>query len=271
MGGDWFDVIPLSGARVALVVGDVVGHGLHAAAAMGRLRTAVRTLADVDLAPDELLTQLDDLVIGLAEEADAENASAHVLSDIGATCLYAVYDPVSGTCTAARAGHPAPALVQPDGEVRFLDLPTGPPLGVGGLPFETSETALPPGSVLALFTDGLIESRETDLDVRLEQLRLSLSAPAPSLEALCDHVVETLLPEYHSDDAALLMVRAHGLDEGQVASWRVPAEPEAVGKVRRDVARRLADWDLEELGFTTELAVSELVTNAIRYGATPSG
>src|SRR5215469_11401422 len=133
VGGDWFDVIPLSGARVALVVGDVVGHGIHASATMGMLRTAVRTLADVDLAPDELLVRLDDLVSRLSARADADDADAPE-NDVGATCLYAVYDPVSRRCSLARAGHPMPALVTPDGAVSFVDMPAGPPLGLGGLP-----------------------------------------------------------------------------------------------------------------------------------------
>lgn len=142
VGGDWIDVIPLSGSRVALVVGDVVGHGLRASATMGRLRTAVRTLADVDLAPDELLTHLDDLVIRLASESES-NVVGEAASEIGATCLYAVYDPVSGRCCLARAGHPVPALVRPDGTSTLLDLPpalhsvsadcpSNPPRGVAG-------------------------------------------------------------------------------------------------------------------------------------------
>lgn len=130
IGGDWFDVIPLSGARVALVVGDVVGHGVQASATMGRLRTAVRTLADVDLAPDELLTQLDDIVLRLDSERTQDAAEEPPSpGEVGATCLYAVYDPISRRCTMARAGHPVPAMVTPDGKVSFLDLPIGPPWG----------------------------------------------------------------------------------------------------------------------------------------------
>jgi Stage II sporulation protein E (SpoIIE)/GAF domain len=135
VGGDWFDVIPLSGTRVALVVGDVVGHGIQASATMGRLRSAVRTLADVDLAPDELLTHLDDFVTHLTDEAYGPDSDPHAAvtqdaGDVGATCLYAVYDPVSRHCTLARAGHPLPFVVTPEGSV---DLPAGPPLGLGGL------------------------------------------------------------------------------------------------------------------------------------------
>ncbi|MXM68270.1 SpoIIE family protein phosphatase [Streptomyces sp. HUCO-GS316] len=153
VGGDWFDVIPLSGARVALVVGDVVGHGIHASAAMGRLRTAVRTLADIDLPADELLTDLDDLIIEEARERSASDG------EVGATCLYEVYDPVSRHCTVASAGHPAPAMVAPHGTVDFLKVEPGPPLGVGGVPFEAVDFTLPEGSLLVLYTDGLIETR----------------------------------------------------------------------------------------------------------------
>lgn len=142
VGGDWFDAIPLSGARVALVVGDVVGHGLHAAATMGRLRTAVHTLAGLDYAPDEVLSHLDDLVNRLADEQEPADGSSRGRQIVGATCLYAVYDPTSRRCTLARAGHLPPAVVTSDGAVSLPDLPEGPPLGLGGLPFESAELEL---------------------------------------------------------------------------------------------------------------------------------
>ncbi|MGW1991445.1 SpoIIE family protein phosphatase [Embleya sp. NPDC001921] len=267
VGGDWFDVIPLSGARVALVVGDVVGHGIHAAAAMGRLRTAVRTLADVDLAPDELLTHLDDLVIRLSAEANLEEHGTG--GDIGATCLYAVYDPASNRCSVARAGHPPPAVVRPDGTVELLDLPAGPPLGLGGMPFESTEVELAEGSVLALYTDGLIESRHRDVDRGIDELRRALADPAASLEAVCDNVIASLLPDGPKDDVVLLLARPRAFRNDQVASWDLPAEPEIVARARADAARQLTEWDLEDAIFTTELIVSELVTNAIRYGQAP--
>src|SRR5882757_451242 len=165
VGGDWFDVIPLPGARVALVVGDIVGHGMHAAATMGRLRTAVHNFSMLDLPPDELLAHLDDLVVRIdKDEADAEGRGGRAFSDpgggapiAGATCLYAIYDPVSRRCELARAGHLPPGLVHPDGTVEFLDVPAGPPLGLGGLPFETMAVELPEGSQLVLYTDGLVE------------------------------------------------------------------------------------------------------------------
>ncbi|MFD1663526.1 SpoIIE family protein phosphatase [Streptomyces caeni] len=271
VGGDWFDVIPLSGARVALVVGDVVGHGLQASATMGRLRTAVRTLADVDVAPDELLTRLDDLVIRLAHESEP-GAEAIAPGDIGATCLYAVYDPATGLCCLARAGHPPPAVVWPDGTADFLELPAGPPLGLGGLPFESLEVELPEGSLLALYTDGLVQSRQHDVGVGLERLLLELTGAEASPDALSDRVVEALLPghaDQPADDAALLLARVRRLDADQVVTWDVPAVPEAVSGVRAQVVRRLCQWGLEGASFVTELVVSELVTNAVRYGCPP--
>ncbi len=268
VGGDWFDVIPLSGARVALVVGDVVGHGIHASATMGRLRTAVRTLADVDLPPDELLTRLDDLVSPLSAEAAGGNDD-DADNDVGATCLYAVYDPVSRRCSLARAGHPLPALVTPDGAAGFLDLPAGPPLGLGGLPFESTEIELPAGSILALYTDGLIESRDHDIDHGLERLRRALTHPEPSLETTCDNVLKAVLPTRSADDVALLIARTHALDGDRVATWDLPADPAIVADARKQVARRLTGWGLDDAAFITGLIVSELVTNAIRHAKSP--
>jgi len=268
VGGDWYDVIPLSGSRVALVVGDVVGHGIHAAATMGRLRTAVRTLADIDLPPDELLTHLDDVVLRVSAEAPTV-PDAEAAGDIGATCLYAVYNPVSSRCTLARAGHVPPVVVTRDGTVDILDLPPGPPLGLGGLPFEAAEVDLPEGSLLALYTDGLIAARDHDIEAGLTLLRQVLARPAPSLEATCDAVLETLLPARPDDDVALLLARTHALGSLQVASWDLEADPAAVAGARSRASQQLSTWGLEDLDFTTELVVSELVTNAIRYGTPP--
>ncbi|MDQ0956780.1 serine phosphatase RsbU (regulator of sigma subunit)/anti-sigma regulatory factor (Ser/Thr protein kinase) [Streptomyces sp. B4I13] len=267
VGGDWYDVIPLSGARVALVVGDVVGHGIHAAATMGRLRTAVRTLADIDLPPDELLTHLDDVV--LRPSGEASDDPDEYLGETGATCLYAVYDPVSRRCTLARAGHVPPALTSRDGTVELLELPPGPPLGLGGLPFEATEVELPEGSLIALFTDGLIEARDHDVDAGLTRLRHALARPETSLEAICDTVLEAMLPDRPDDDVALLLARTRALGARQVATWDLDADPAAVARARSHVSRQLGDWGLEELGFTAELVVSELATNAIRYGRPP--
>ncbi|MEU0052328.1 SpoIIE family protein phosphatase [Streptomyces sp. NPDC006309] len=266
VGGDWFDVIPLSGLRVAMVVGDVVGHGIQASATMGRLRTAVRTLADIDLAPDELLTHLDDLVLRLSEESGVEGSPG----EVGATCLYAVYDPVSRRCTLARAGHPPPVLLRPGGPPAVLDLPAGPPLGLGGLPFESAEVELPEGTVLALYTDGLVQSRERDLDASRELLLAALGQGADSLDSTCDRALHALLPPGGAaDDVALLLARTRGLPPSQVATWDIPADPALVAPVRKQVVEQLAAWSLSEASFTAELVVSELVTNAIRYGSHP--
>ncbi|WP_239396241.1 SpoIIE family protein phosphatase [Frankia sp. CiP3] len=266
VGGDWFDVITLSSARVALVVGDVVGHGLHAAATMGRLRTAVQNFSALDLPVDELLAHLDDLVNRLDEEESTE-PGGHGL--IGATCLYAVYDPVSRRCTMARAGHPMPALIHPDGTVEFLDLPAGPPLGLGGLPFETAEFEVSPGSQLVLYTDGLIEDRHRDIDAGLEQLRRLLAHPDRPPEQTCQALAAAMLPAHPGDDVALLVARTHALDAERHASWELPADPTVVSSMRAAVTRKLADWGLDDIAFTTELVASELITNAIRHATGP--
>ncbi|MGI5460961.1 SpoIIE family protein phosphatase [Streptomyces sp. CA-249302] len=274
VGGDWFDLIPLSGARVALVVGDVVGHGVQASAIMGRLRTAVRTLSDLDLSPDELLTHLDDLVIRLSadtgpEGASARDQSAEMATGLGATCLYAVYDPVSRVCTLASAGHPVPAVVGPTGTVRFPDVPTGPPLGLGGLPFETTEITLPEGSLIALYTDGLVESRKQDIDEGRARLSDVLAGPAASLDDLCDKVLARVSPRDPADDIALLIARTRALDPRHVVAWELPADPSMVAGARKLVTAQLDAWNLSEVSFATELVVSELVTNAIRHAAPP--
>ncbi|MGW6974769.1 SpoIIE family protein phosphatase [Streptomyces sp. NPDC054952] len=264
VGGDWFDVIPLPGARVALVVGDVVGHGLHAAATMGRLRTAVYNFSTLDLPPDELLSHLDELVAHIdTDEQEWQGIT-------GATCLCAIYDPVSGQVTAATAGHPGPALVHPDGTVSFPDVPVSPPLGLGaGLPMETMTITLPEGSRLALFTNGLVESRGRDPDAAHAALRAALAGPARSPEETCTAVIDAMLPTRPVDDVALLVARTRRLDPARIAEWDVSPDPAAVSPVRNACARRLADWGLEDIAFTTELILSELLTNAIRYGTEP--
>jgi anti-sigma regulatory factor (Ser/Thr protein kinase) len=240
---------------------------------MGRLRSAVRTLADIDLPPDELLTHLDDLAIQRrmirdhAQEAGRDTGADY--GEVGAACLYMIYDPVSRRCTAARAGHLPPAVVRPGPDVDFLDIPAGPPLGVGGLPFEAAELQLPKDSLLVLYTDGLIESPGHTLDEGLERLRKALSGPTPSLEDMCDHVLNMVADDRSEDDAALVIARVQELDSRHVATWDVPEDLSEVAHVRDLATSQLADWDLEESAFTTELIVSELVTNAIRYGKGP--
>ena len=259
VGGDWFDVIRLSGARVALVMGDVVGHGVHAAATMGRLRTAVRTLADLDLAPDELLARMDDL----AEQLDEDGTNG-----LGATCLYLVYDPISRVCTLASAGHTPPALLRPDGSVDFPQLAEHPPLGIGGTPFAATELTLDEGTVIALYTDGLLDLRHRGTDAALAAVAGVLASPGASLEQLCDRVYDQA-PADSDDDVAVMLARVKSVPDGSVATWDLPADPRSAGTARSATAAQLVGWGLEEAGFTTELVVSELVTNAVRHATGP--
>jgi serine phosphatase RsbU (regulator of sigma subunit) len=270
VGGDWFDVIPLSGARVGLVVGDVVGHGIAAAATMGRLRTAVQTLADMDMPPDELLAHLDDLVLRLsAERTDDEPGHHSTTAFLGATCLYAVYDPVTRRCTMARAGHPPPVVVASDGQVSFPEPPAGPPLGLGAMGFEAMEIELPEGSLFGLYTDGLIEGADRDMERGMARLGEVLARSDTDLATTCTAAVRQLVPVPQPDDIALLLARAHGLDAEHVVSWDVPVDPAAVADLRARATHQVEIWGLPELAMTTELIVSELVTNAIRHAAPP--
>jgi anti-sigma regulatory factor (Ser/Thr protein kinase) len=233
---------------------------------MGRLRTAVRTLADMELPPDELLTHLDDTVQRLAEEDT--DAPEQYPRAVGATCLYAVYDPVTRRCTMARAGHPPPAIIDPQGRVTFPDLPSGTPLGIGlGVPFEAVELELPEGSLLGLYTDGLIETRDHDIDVGMHRLGTALAQPSRSLEELCSRAMETFPGQAPSDDATLLLVRTRTLSPTQVASWVLPSDQTAARIARHMAARQLTEWGLGGLEDATKLIVSELVTNAVRHGS----
>ncbi|MFD9002031.1 SpoIIE family protein phosphatase [Streptomyces sp. NPDC059582] len=270
VGGDWFDVIPLSGARVALVVGDVVGHGINAAATMGRLRTAVHTLADMEVPPDELLAAMDDTVQRLAEaDADAPDWNPAV---VGATCLYAVYDPVTRRCTMAAAGHPPPAIIDPRGKVTFPDLPTGTPLGIGlGALFEAVELELPEGSLLALYTDGMIETREDDIEEGMHRLGAALARPELSLEELCTRAMAPVEDQVACDDASLLLVRTRSLSPAQVASWVLPRDGTIVDRARNLAAGQLAEWGMEGLEGSVKPIVGELVANAVRHSAGPIG
>ncbi|MFD4598259.1 SpoIIE family protein phosphatase [Streptomyces sp. NPDC058464] len=268
VGGDWFDVIPLPGARVAIVVGDVVGHGLHAAATMGQLRTAVHNLSTLDLPPDELLWHLDELVTRLDQDRDGDAGSPTLT---GATCLYAVYDPVSRLCTMARAGHLEPIVVPPDGRAHLPGVPAGPPLGLGGMPYEKGEVELPEGSGIVLFTDGLIEDRRQDIDEGIERLRRALAVPGRTPEQMCRAAIDAMVPGAPRDDVALIVARTRVLDDKHTASWTVPSDPSAVAGVRAAATELLRDWGLEEEAFTLELILSELVTNAIRHATGPVG
>ncbi len=188
VGGDWYDIIPLSGGQVALVVGDVMGHGLPEAATMGRLRTALHTLADLELPPDEIMSHLNDLVAGMGEESYV-------------TCLYALYDSTTQICSIAGAGHPPPAVVHPDGTVHFPELSADPPLGAAEPPFETVELKVPEGSLLVLYTDGLVESSKREMDEGMADLARLLrtayrteSGGEADLEQLCDTLTEGCCP-----------------------------------------------------------------------------
>ncbi|MFJ9819511.1 SpoIIE family protein phosphatase [Streptomyces sp. NPDC101151] len=274
VGGDWFDVIELPGHRTALVVGDVMGRGLRAAVAMGELRTAVRTLALLDLEPAEVLSALDEIARGLGTPGGVQQATraarqprAADLSEVYlATCVYAVYDSVTRRCTFANAGHLPPVLVEPGEAALMLDVPPGMPLGVGGEPFEEVEVELPEGALLALYTDGLVESRDHPLDEGLQAFVGALTDPSRPLEDVCDHVLNTLDTHHGEDDIALLMARVQGLPAESVGDWTLPREPRSVGRAREYARAQLLSWDLEPLVDTTELLVSELVTNALRYG-----
>ncbi|MEV8569609.1 SpoIIE family protein phosphatase [Streptomyces sp. NPDC051322] len=268
--GDWFDVIPLPSLRTAFVVGDVIGHGLPATATMGRLRAAIQTLADLELDPTELLTHLDELVTRIATEAGPEQQDT-----TGATCLYANYDPFTGRCTLASAGHPPPVVIQPDGTPQILEeLSPGPPLGVGGMPFETTAIDLAPGSILALYTDGLIERADYSADDGLQHLANRLAAhhrPGRPLQETGRALLADAANPPPRDDITLLLARTRVLPPHATAAWEFPADPAVVAAAREATSRQLATWGLDDLAFTTELVVSELVTNALRYAGGPIG
>ncbi|WP_234701340.1 ATP-binding SpoIIE family protein phosphatase [Streptomyces malaysiensis] len=285
IGGDWYDVIPLSAERVALVIGDVMGHGLAEAATMGRLRTAVHTLANLELPPEEVLAHLNEVVCDLGDDSFA-------------TCLYAQYDPVTGLCSLARAGHPPPLIVDPEGGVECLEPTPDPPLGAAEPPFSTVDLRLPDGSLLVLYTDGLVESAARDIDTGIAECtqvltsdygRLLTCPPRRSrigvrgtggrqavdhdrLDRLCDLLVGAMLPAQRltADDTALLIARLHGLASGNIAGWPLPEGPVAAGLARTRVREQLRAWGLDELVATTELLASELVANVVRHARGPT-
>ncbi|GGW72469.1 hypothetical protein GCM10010503_57510 [Streptomyces lucensis JCM 4490] len=255
IGGDWFDTIKLPGSRTALVVGDVMGHGLNSAAMMGQLRTAVQTMAAMETPPAQLLRNLDDLARRLGD-------------NYLATCLYAVYDPIRGELTLANAGHIPPVLVRAeDGSSELLELPTGAPIGVGGVAFETSRVKVAPGDRLVLCTDGLVEVRGSDIGEGLAALCESAAHPAASMDDACDTIIRALNTRGgRKDDVALLMARLNGIPDEHVAEWRLESDPAEVPRARRLVRERLLAWGLPQAVETAELLVSEVVTNAVRHG-----
>ncbi|MGW1179998.1 SpoIIE family protein phosphatase [Streptomyces drozdowiczii] len=257
IGGDWFDSVKLPGSRTALVVGDVMGHGLNSAAMMGQLRTAVLTMATMEMPPAQLLRNLDDLAQRLGEQYLA-------------TCLYAVYDPIAGELQIANAGHIPPVLVRAeDGRAELLDLPTGAPIGVGGVAFETATVRVRPGDRLVLCTDGLVEVRGQDIGAGLAALCASAAHPAASMDDACDTIIRALnTGGGRKDDVALLMARLNGIGDEDVAEWQLALDPREVARARRLVRGKLLDWELPDAVEAAELMVSELVTNAFKHGRT---
>ncbi len=262
VGGDWFESIALPGGRVALVVGDVAGHGVRAAVTMGRLRTAIKTLTMLELPPAETLQRLDDLMQELG-----------VHEPHFATCVYAIYDAVDGTCEVASAGHLPPLLVRPDGSNEFLDVSPAPPLGIGGTPIVSRTLAIEDGSLLLMYTDGLVEKRSEDIDRGLARLRelFGSGAPQRSLDDLCQAALAGVYDDPQRDDIAILLARLHRIGKDRHVSWNLAPKLTAARRARSLIRRPLRQWGLAELIPVAELAVSELVTNAVRYAQSKIG
>ena len=258
VGGDWYEAIALPGARVALVIGDVAGHGVHAAVTMGRLRAAIHTLAGLELPPADALQQLDALMQTLGER------EPHF-----ATCVYAIFDAVSGTCEMASAGHLSPLLVRPDGSSQFLDVPPAPPLGIGGGPIESRQFDIDDGSLFVLYTDGLVENRTRDIDDGLNRLRAVFGPGSTDrpLEDLCKAALDGVYADHQRDDIAVLLARLRRIPTGNHASWTLAAKPTSVRRARALVGIQMDKWGLQESAYTAELLVSELVTNALAHAA----
>jgi serine phosphatase RsbU (regulator of sigma subunit)/anti-sigma regulatory factor (Ser/Thr protein kinase) len=257
VGGDWHDVIDLGDGRTAVVIGDVMGRGVRAAAVMGQLRAAGRAYARLDLAPAELLRLLDATVREVSEETIV-------------TCVYAVYDPDERTLTYANAGHLPPLVVQPGQRARRL-LAGGPPLGAGPHGDIAETVPLPSGSLLALYTDGLVERRGSDLDDGIDKLADVLATTVAPLVELPSLLVDRLVPEGPDDDVAILVCRANDeAAEDRVVRHDLGDDAGALAEARRFVGRTLTGWGVPDaLGFDVLLAVSELATNAINHGSRP--
>ncbi len=256
VGGDWYESIALPGGRVALVVGDVAGHGVRAAVTMGRLRTAIHTLAMLELPPAETLQLLDELM----QELGAREPHF-------ATCVYAIFDAVDGTCEVASAGHLPPLLVRPDGTNELLDVSPAPPLGIGAGPIQSRVLKIDDGSLLVLYTDGLVEKRTRDIDEGLALLREIFGPGSASrpLEDLCKATLAGVYADTQRDDIAVLIARLNRIPADRHVTWKLPAELTSARRARVLIRRPLRQWGLEDLIPTTELLVSELVTNAVRY------
>jgi len=258
VGGDWYDVIELGAGRTALVIGDVMGRGVRAAAIMGQLRSAVRAYARLDLAPADVLELLDGLVRDLGEDQIV-------------TCVYAVYDPADRGLTYANAGHLPPLLRDPGGGVTALSAPGGPPLGTGPFTLSEDRLTLAPDAVVTFYTDGLVEHRGLDLDAGIEQLRSALSGPPGDLALEPSRLVGALLADGPDDDIAVLMARVpEASGQSLVRSWTVAPERRAVHGARGSVSRTMAEWSMPtELTEAVVLVVSEMVTNAVIHGRPP--
>lgn len=272
-GGGWFDTIPLSGARTALVAGEVTGRGIQAAITMGQLRIVIRSLAALDLQPDELLARLNDTAVFLA----AERAALHPSDPLhpqpfSASCVYAVYDPITRTCTFARAGHTAPVIIRPDNSTEVPDDCTpGPLLGSAeGPPFAATTTDLPHGSILALYTPATLPTPPAESEIAPAPLRDVLAQPGRPLKDLRDDIRCTLRGKDRPGDAVLLLARTRPFPAHCLATWLLDHDPTAAATARQHTRRTLADWNVDEdTAYAAELIVSELITNAIRYGAPP--
>jgi PAS domain S-box-containing protein len=267
--GAWYDTIALSSARTALVVGQVAGRGLHAAATMGQLRTVVRSLSAFDLTPDELLARLHDIAGQLAaERAHLPPGDPLRRETLTADCVYAVHDPLTGTCTMAAAGHLAPLVVRPDRTVTGCGTPAGPRLGTTeGAPFAAVDVAVPDGSVLVFTSDLRLTSYLAGTAKSLSSAPDYRDRP---LQELCDALVYGLPAELGAGNAAVIVARTRSFPPDQFAAWPLDSDPAAVAVARSRTGRQLAAWGVDdETAFNTELIVSELVTNAVRYGSPP--
>ncbi|MFD9126894.1 SpoIIE family protein phosphatase [Kitasatospora sp. NPDC059571] len=256
VGGDWFDVVPLSGGRVALIVGDVMGHGIRAAATMGQLRTVARTLITLDMDPARVLRRLDDAAAAIGESQFA-------------TCVCVLFDPADRACSAATAGHLPPVIALPDGSTELLELPPGAPLGIGGVPFESVRFDLAEDAILVLYTDGLVERRDRDLDEGIDLLRRTVATRRGSLEQTCDAVLATLGASAGQDDIAVIMAHAQPVGGDRIATLTLEGDKAMVRHARRFTRRTLADWGLAGTADLVELLTSELITNALVHAGAP--
>ncbi|MFK8910721.1 SpoIIE family protein phosphatase [Streptomyces sp. YS-3] len=259
VGGDWFDLIALGGGRVGVLIGDVMGRGLEAAAVMGQLRSASHALAKTGMPPWQLMRALDAVVSELPDQL--------------VTCCYLILDPDEGVLTVCSAGHLPVLLADPTGTVSRLPVPVSVPLGVGEVPHQESRLRVPPSAVLALYTDGLVETPTSDIEEQIDALAMVLEkavAETPFLEETADSVLAALLPDPldYADDVTLLLARVPPAPLTAVSAL-LPAKPVSVGEGRRFLRGTLREWECEDLTDTACLLASELLTNAVRHACDP--